>query len=199
MAKSDQQKAAAAALGRLKVGNDRFVTGKQAHPAQSENRRTELWEHGQKPFAIVLGCADSRIPPELIFDQGLGDLFVIRVAGNVVDETVLASIEYAAAHLLVPLVMVLAHSQCGAVGATLAGGKLAGHLPGLAKRIAPAVKQSARMTGDKNENAEKCHALAMVEQLRRSEPVLAELVGKAKVEIIAAYYNQETGIVEYLD
>lgn len=193
-----RQPAAAAALDRLQVGNNRFVIGNMAHPAQSVDRRGELCENGQRPFAVVLGCSDSRIPPELIFDQGLGDLFVIRVAGNIVDDTVLASVEYAAARLGVPLILVLAHSQCGAVAAMVGGTKLVGHLPGLAKRIEPAVKAAADQPGDKFANTEKANALTMTETLRNSKPVLTDLIAKGNCEVVAAYYDQATGIVEYL-
>lgn len=198
MSNNRHQMTAAAALERLKVGNDRFIAGNPAHPAQTPARRLDLRVNGQHPFAVVLGCADSRIPPELIFDQGLGDLFVIRVAGNVVDDLVLASIEYAAAHLNTPLILVLGHSQCGAVGATIAGKKLEGHLPALAEMIQPAVEHSALEPGDKNKNAEKANALAMTALLKTSIPVLAGLVETKQLEIRAAWYDQESGKVEYL-
>jgi len=104
-------------LRRLMEGNKRYVVSHLIHPDQSSERRFEL-KHGQHPFAIILGCSDSRVPPEVVFDQGLGDLYVVRVAGNVLDQMIVASIEYAVLHVGVSLVMVMGHSQCGAVAAT---------------------------------------------------------------------------------
>jgi carbonic anhydrase len=128
-------------------GNERYVSSKQTHPHQTPEYRADL-TRGQHPFAVILGCSDSRVSPEVIFDQGLGDIFVVRVAGNIVNDIVLASIEYAVAHLHTPLVMVLGHSECGAVGATVVGGDLEGHLPSLAKAIQPAVDKVEDAFGD---------------------------------------------------
>ncbi|MBA3939351.1 MAG: carbonic anhydrase, partial [Planctomycetes bacterium] len=120
----------AQALQRLMEGNARYVAGKATHPHQDAARRAEV-TNVQKPIAIIVTCADSRVGPEVVFDQGLGDIFVLRVAGNVADDDVQASIEYAVEHLNVNLVMVLGHERCGAVKAALAGGELPGHLAGL--------------------------------------------------------------------
>ena len=105
------------ALTQLLRGNERFVAGWPDHPNQSARRRREVSDSGQQPFAIILSCSDSRVPPEIIFDQGLGDLFVIRVAGNIIDDAILGTIEYAVEHVHAPLVMVLGHDKCGAVTA----------------------------------------------------------------------------------
>src|SRR5947209_10905279 len=126
--------AADEALARLMAGNRRYVLHKEQHPDQSLTRRKEL-ESGQHPFAVILGCADSRVSPEILFDQGLGDLFVIRVAGNVVDDTILASVEYAVEHLGTRLIMVLGHEKCGAVSAAIEGGKQPRHLDALVAAI----------------------------------------------------------------
>ena len=115
------------ALQKLMEGNARYASGNTSHPDQSMERRYELVA-GQHPFAVIVGCSDSRIAPELIFDQGLGDIFVIRAAGQVLDDVAIGSIEYAVEHLGVPLVVVLGHDSCGAVTATLEGGEVAGHL-----------------------------------------------------------------------
>ena len=185
------------ALARLIAGNKRYVVAQQMHPNQTPAHRAEL-SSGQYPFAIILGCADSRVPPEVIFDQGLGDLFVVRVAGNVVDEIVLGSIEYAAAHLHTPLIVVLGHSRCGAVGATVAGGKLEGHLPSLAAAIQPAVDEAKDLPGDLIDHAVRANARMMAGQLASSAPVLAELVEAGKLRVIAAYYDLDSGVVELL-
>src|SRR5512139_387673 len=107
------------ALTHLLRGNERFIAGWPDHPNQSARRRREVSDAGQQPYAIILSCADSRVPPEIIFDQGLGDVFVIRVAGNVLDDVILGTIEYAVEHMHTPLVMVLGHDKCGAVTAAV--------------------------------------------------------------------------------
>src|SRR5260370_868323 len=122
------------ALKRLKEGNSRFVADKLAERNLGKNRRAELAK-GQAPFAIILGCADSRVAPELLFDQGLGDLFVVRVAGNVTDPEILGSIEYALTELKAPLIVVLGHEECGAVKAALSEEQLSGNLAKLIARV----------------------------------------------------------------
>jgi carbonic anhydrase len=185
------------AMERLMAGNKRYVASKQTHPHQTRERCVEL-SAGQYPFAVILGCADSRVPPEVIFDQGLGDLFVIRVAGNVLDDIVVGSVEYAAAHLHTPLIVVLGHARCGAVGATVAGGELEGHLPSLAEAIQPAVDQVKDLPGDLVDNAVRANARMVAEQLRSSQPVLSELVNAGALKIVAARYDLDTGVVELL-
>jgi carbonic anhydrase len=138
------------------------------------------------------------VPPEVIFDQGLGDLFVIRVAGNVLDDIVVGSVEYAAAHLHTPLIVVLGHARCGAVGATVAGGELEGHLPSLAEAIQPAVDQVQGLPGDLVDNAVRANAKMVAEQLKSSHPVLSELVNAGALKIVAARYDLDTGLVELL-
>ena len=138
-------------LARLMAGNQRFTQHKEQHPDESLARRKELISE-QHPFAVVLGCADSRVPPELLFDQGLRDLFVIRVAGNIVDDAILGSIEYAVEHLGTQLIVVLGHETCGAVSAAVAGGEAAGHLQALVTAIQPSVAATAQNPGDKIHN-----------------------------------------------
>jgi carbonic anhydrase len=122
------------ALQKLTEGNARFISCNVTHPGQSKERLQELVS-GQHPFAVVVGCSDSRVPPEIIFDQGLGDIFVVRTAGKVLDNAVLGSIEYAVEHLSVPLVVVLGHDSCGAVKAAVEGGTVPDHLDRLVKFI----------------------------------------------------------------
>src|SRR3954471_3298785 len=139
------------ALKTLMEGNARYVALKQTYPNQSGDRRATVAK-GQNPIAIVVGCADSRVAPELAFDQGLGDLFVIRVAGNVIDDQPLGSLEYGLEEPHIPLVIVLGHERCGAVKATLdlsnAGGEAPGHIQSLVNAIRPAVDQAKTQTGD---------------------------------------------------
>lgn len=186
-----------AALARLKAGNARFVSGNLAHPHQSLARRAKI-KDGQRPFAIILGCSDSRTAPEVVFDQGLGDLFVVRSAGNVVDDVGLGSIEYAAEHLGASLIVVLGHENCGAVKATLDGGKLPGHLPAIAKAIRPAVKASANRPGDALDNAVLENARLEAHRVADSKPILRKLVEQGKVRVVAARYDLHTGRIVFL-
>jgi carbonic anhydrase len=187
------------ALQRLKAGNDRFVEGQSKHPHEAATWRT-LLEREQHPFAVVLGCSDSRVPPELIFDQGFGDLFVVRVAGNVVDTDVIASIEYAVDHLDTQLVVVMGHSGCGAVTATLdhmaSAGDEAAEVVELFYRIEPAItalptdatrEQQIRLAVNNN-------VRLAVRRLMRV-PDLAERIKTGKLQVVGATYDMHTGRV----
>jgi carbonic anhydrase len=185
------------ALKRLTEGNKRYVVGKFIRPHQTSVRRAELID-GQHPFAIVLGCSDSRIPVELVFDQGVGDVFVVRNAGNIADEVSLASIEYAAAHLHVSLIVVLGHGNCGAVTATAAGGEMEGHLPAVASAIRPAIEKVKGQEGDLVDNAARANAVMVADKLKASKPVLSDLVKSGKLTISAAFYDIESGKVEFI-
>ncbi|MFC1580609.1 carbonic anhydrase [Thermodesulfobacteriota bacterium] len=185
------------ALQRLLDGNKRYVGSRQTHPDQEPERRLALRAE-QHPFAVILGCADSRVPPEVIFDQGLGDLFVIRVAGNVLDDMILGSMEYAEIHLKTPLIMVLGHSQCGAVEATVEGGQMEGHIASLTSAIQPAVDRAKDQPGDLADNAVKANAKLVAENLKTAGAHFTELVGEDRLLIVAAYYDLETGIVDIL-
>lgn len=195
-------------LQRLLDGNRRFVQGAVEHPRQDAQTRRALLA-GQRPFAVVLGCSDSRISPELLFDQGLGDLFVIRVAGNVIGEVAIASVEYAVAHLGVPLIVVLAHSSCGAVTATLAGGRPEGNLGALTERIGPAIaaQVSGGETGitedgqpsvERVDEAARANAEAVAAELRRSQPVISPRITSGKTAVVAAFYDMASGEVHVL-
>ncbi|MFW5708908.1 MAG: carbonic anhydrase [Chloroflexota bacterium] len=186
------------ALDALLEGNERYVDTHPVHPHVSAGYRRGLIG-GQHPFAAILGCADSRVPPELLFDQGFGDLFVIRVAGNVVDNFTLASIEYAVVVLGVPLVMVLAHSGCGAVSATVSGAALPGHMGQLAAHIRPAVEAACHREGDCLDNAIRENArLAVAHLINTSEPI-RQAVEAENVQVVAAYYDLDTGRVSLLE
>jgi len=186
-----------AALAELKAGNARHVAKTYQRPHQTAARQHAL-ESGQTPHCTILTCADSRVPPEIIFDKGLGDIFDVRVAGNVAGDDEIASIEYAAEHLHTPLVVVMGHSHCGAVSAAVEGGTLPGKLPTLMAAIRPAVDQSASEPGDRIANAVRDNVVHVVEQLRASKPVLSELVTEGKLRIVGAVYSLETGKVEWL-
>ena len=175
------------ALLSLKEGNERFVTGNLSPKDTYAEDRNTLCE-GQHPFAVVLCCSDSRVAPEIIFDQKLGDLFVIRNAGNVVDEDVLGSIEYAVEHLGTPLVVVLGHSCCGAVTATCQSDELPGHILDIAKRIKPSVNTKCCI----DDNA-RSHAKRMAQLIEEDE-----IVHHVGANVIAAFYNIQSGKVEWL-
>jgi carbonic anhydrase len=182
----------------LTRGNKRYVANKAIHPHQSARLRHRL-AHGQHPFAAILSCADSRVPPELVFDEGLGDLFVVRVAGNIVDDAVTGSLEYAAEHLHVPLIVVLGHTHCGAVEATIKGGNgHHSHIDALVKAIKPAVEQAAHEPGPLSFNAVRDNVQLAVKQLRESEPILNELEKAGTLKIVGAIYDLDKGTVQYL-
>jgi carbonic anhydrase len=189
------------ALQRLIEGNKLYASGRPRHPRQTEERRIEV-ASGQKPIAVVLGCSDSRVPPEVIFDQGLGDLFVVRVAGNIVDSAVQGSIEYAVAELGVSLIMVLGHQKCGAVKATLELVEKGGHLPGqieaIADKIKPAVESVRDLPGDILSNSIKANVEMVVGQLKHSQPILAKRVKEDKLRIVGATYELNSGMVNFV-
>jgi len=176
------------ALQQLKDGNTRFMQGQMLHPNQSPHRREELTA-GQHPFAVVLGCSDSRIAPEVLFDQGLGDLFVVRVAGNTAPDVVRWSVEYAVGHLGSALVVVLAHSACGAVTAAVhaQGSPEAGQ--GLVGLLQPAVR-----AGDAVDEAAQRNAHLTVQRLMDESPCLRQ----PGVRVVPAYYDQASGAVTWL-
>ncbi len=193
--------AARQALERLIEGNARAVQGKPEHPHQDVEYRRKL-AGCQHPFCTILTCADSRTCPEMIFDQGLGDIFVLRVAGNVLDDVLLGSIEFATNHLKTPLVMVLGHSQCGAIKAVsmLAPGEtLPGHLSVIMPPIQAALKEAADMEGDWVDNAAKVLARNVAAEIESSPPVMTKLIAENAVSVVAAYYDLESGQVDILD
>ena len=184
-------------LDMLMEGNRRFVEGKSAHPHQNAQRRTELIS-GQDPDAIIVTCSDSRISPEIIFDQGLGDFFEIMLAGNVVDDMAIGSIEYAAQHLGTNLLIVLGHTSCGAVTATVDGVQPEGHLCTIINAIKLAVEKAKEIGGDLLEETIKQNALMVADKLRSSEPVLKKLTDSDKLLVKACIYDISTGIVSTL-
>lgn len=185
------------ALDRLLAGNRRYVAMRQVHPRQTVLHRQRLVD-GQHPFAAVLSCSDSRVPSEIIFDQGLGDLFMVRTAGHAADDLVLASLEYAVHALGVPLILVVGHAECGAVRAVLAGEPLPGHLPGLVASLRTAIDAPLSESPDALDRAIRASALGVAARLARESEVLAEAVRSGRVRIVAAHYDLSTGGVELL-
>jgi carbonic anhydrase len=200
---------ASEALERLREGNRRFVSDvRGSAPLVTQTRRSELAE-GQEPFAIILGCSDSRVPAEIVFDQGLGDLFVIRVAGNIVASSQIGSVEFAAERFGTPLVVVLGHSRCGAVLATLEElmrprEKQSRNLRSIVDRIRPSVEGllATELRHDSEalvQHAVRVNIRASANQLRHGSEVLEELIQKARVLVVGAEYSLETGCVDFFD
>jgi carbonic anhydrase len=189
------------AVRRLQAGNERFVQGRLLHPGRDDVRRAEQAE-GQTPFAVVLGCADSRVPPEIVFDEGIGDLFPVRVAGNTaVDDIVLGSIEYSAVVLKSVLIVVLGHEECGAVKAAIdlvtKGKTPPGHIAGVVQPIVPAVEAVRNQPASELLNAAtRENILHQVELLKSSEPLLAGLVKSGTLKVVGAEYALHSGRVD---
>ena len=184
-------------LEKLMRGNQRYVDHKLRHPHQTGLQMEEI-AAGQHPIAIILGCADSRVPPEIIFDQGLGDLFVIRVAGNILDDAILGSIEYATEEFGVRLVMVLGHERCGAIAAAVQGGEALGHISTLVSAILPALQNLEPFPADPIEAAVRANVQWVVQQLRRSEPILTSLLEVGKLKVVGARYDLDDGEVQII-
>lgn len=197
------------ALARLREGNQRFVSGvRSLETLLSHTRRAELAEE-QRPFAIVLGCSDSRVPAELVFDQGLGDLFVIRVAGNIVAPSQVGSVEFAAEQFGTPLVVVLGHTRCGAIGATLnelrsGGASHTRNVRSIVNRIRPAVE--ALLATDLKDDEERlrreagrANVRASADHLRHGSALLEQLIDEGKLLVVGAEYSLETGEVDFFD
>ena len=182
-------------LQKLKDGNQRFVNNNLQHQAENQERREELVV-GQSPYAIVLSCADSRVVPELAFDAGLGELFVVRVAGNVANTSSLASMEYAVAHLNTSLIVVLGHQSCGAVTAAVQGGDNGPNLNHLLHHIKPAIESVA----DPNsiDDVIRKNAELTVKTISSNSEIISKAVEEGKVQIIPAYYHLDNGKVEFL-
>jgi carbonic anhydrase len=186
-------------MRRLVDGNERFVHQKMAAAHQDASRREAL-ANGQHPFAIILGCADSRVPPELVFDQGLGDLFVIRVAGEVAPAEVLGSIEYAVEHLGCRAIIVLGHERCGAVEAALklpSGSAPEGNLGELLKEMLPAIEKIDRKAPDAMDAAVKANAKAVAETVVSRSKLVGELTHKGELVVTPARYDLDSGKVEF--
>jgi carbonic anhydrase len=211
----------AEAISKLKEGNGRFTAGNMQHPhessderaymaansyenlgmnaAEAAERRAELAK-SQHPFAVILSCSDSRVPPEIVFDQGLGDLFVVRVAGNVINNEGLGSIEYGVDNLGARLILVLGHGSCGAVDAAMktiaAKGKAPGHIQSLVTALKPVVNSTPKAD---LETMTKANVKHVVDALRSSTPILKARVDSGDVQVVGGYYTLDTGAVTFLE
>ena len=185
------------ALQKLKEGNARFISGKSIRPNQ-DMERVKLVAEGQKPFAIIVGCSDSRVPNEIIFDQGLGDLFIVRTAGQVSSYASWGSMEFAHAVLGAKLIVVLGHTKCGAVAAACKVPDVPGHIVTLINAIKPAAEEARKHSGDEIENAVKINVAMQVKQLKSLEPVLSKATKNNQLKIVGAVYDLANGKVEFL-
>jgi len=183
-----------AALQKLMDGNQRFVQQKGKHPDQSQARMKQVAQ-SQHPFAAVLCCADSRVPPEILFDEGIGDLFDIRVAGNIVTPEVLGSLEYAVAVLGTPVVMILGHERCGAVTAAVQGERLPGHIGSFVKAIKPALAKTKGISGDPVDNAVIANVQYQIQKLKWSSAILSQRSLNGKLKIVGGRYDLDSGEV----
>jgi carbonic anhydrase len=191
------------ALRLLKAGNARYVDGKLQHPHQDQARRALTAAQGQHPLATVLTCSDSRAPAEIIFDQGIGDIFVIRVAGNVAATDEIGSIEYAVDHLATPLVVVLGHTQCGAVTAVVDDTKLPPNLANLVEPIKPAVDKAREANPEAAKDvllkaAIKDNVWQAVGDMLRQSPLIREKVRDGQAQVVGALYDIDSGQVQWL-
>ena len=196
------------ALDRLRDGNQRFVANQSTAPLSSHDRRAALVA-GQEPFAIVLGCSDSRVPAELVFDQGFGDLFVIRVAGNVVAPSQVGSVEFAAARFGTRLVVVMGHSSCGAITATVEdvlgrGNSRSRHLRSIVDRIRPSIESIRAGRGDGDADAlvrdgVRANVRASADHLRHGSELLEDLIRRDGLLVVGAEYALDTGVVTFFD
>ena len=197
------------ALERLREGNRRFVSEVRNSDSQSNRTRRRELEDGQEPFAIILGCSDSRVPAEIVFDQGLGDLFVIRVAGNIVAPSQIGSVEFAAERFHTRLVVVLGHSQCGVIEATLEQlqrptENQSKNLHSIVDRVRPAV-EGLLETALRNDpeallhQAVRSNVRASANQLRHGSEIIEQLIHGNGLRVVGAEYSLETGIVEFFD
>lgn len=185
------------AMQTLMEGNARFISGHVCHPNQLDEQRAKAVS-GQEPFATIVSCSDSRVPPEIVFDQGIGNLFVVRTAGEVMDNATIGTIEYSVEHFHVPLVVVLGHDDCGAVKAAVDGGAAPGQINYIVDAIKPAVDTAKGMRGDLLSNSINVNAQDVAAQLQATHPILSEHVKEGKLQIVAARYHLDTGAVELL-
>lgn len=191
------------ALQMLQQGNSRYVTNARQYPNLCENRRAATAAQGQTPFVAVLSCSDSRVPVEQILDRGIGDVFVVRVAGNIIGESELASVEYAVEHLGTPLFAVMGHTKCGAVSAVVRSGLLAGNLRRLSEKILPAVQRVKKAYPAASEDelvieTVKANVWTAIEDAFASSTRIKEKVKIGGLKVVGAVYDIHTGNIEWM-
>jgi carbonic anhydrase len=200
---ADSQPTPDEVLTRLKQGNERYLTGVSKHRRIDIERRVETAKFGQKPLSTIVGCSDSRVPTEVVFDQGFADVFVVRLAGNVCDTAGLATVEYGVAYLGTPLIVVLGHSKCGAVDGAVSGAQFDGQLNNLMRMIAPAVAE-ARMDHPKASHEELLDAAIQknvfltMENIMTGSPPVRKKLKSGEVQIVGAVRDLESGKVTWL-
>ena len=186
------------ALQELMAGNRRYAKGHAQHPDQTRGHRVKV-AMDQRPSVVVVGCSDSRVPPSIIFDQGLGVIFEVRTAGHVVDEVAMGSIEYAVAHLGTQLILVLGHTGCGAVTLALTGQKPKGNLASVAEALMDLADEVQGVTDDPVGAAVEVNVRNVMEHLTLEEPITSDLARKNRVLVAGAVYDMETGRVRILE
>jgi carbonic anhydrase len=191
------------ALQQLKTGNARFLAGENRHPRASAERVASTAQQGQHPVASILSCSDSRVPPEIVFGHGVGDLFVVRVAGNVCGDDEMGSLEYGVDHLETPLLVVMGHTGCGAVTAAVTGAELHGHVAALVDHIRPAVAAAQRMNPRLSgaalvPAAIEANVWESIRQLLKQSSIVRGRVAAGKLKIVGAVYHLEDGRVQWL-
>jgi carbonic anhydrase len=191
------------ALSQLKEGNGRYTVGASKHPNQDPQRRKETAEKGQKPYATILSCSDSRVPVEILFDSGIGDLFIVRVAGNVADVDEIGSIEYGIDHLGTPVLLVLGHTHCGAITAVAKKAEVHGSIPELVANAEPAVARAKAANPQMNidamiEEAVKENAWQSIEDTFVRSEAVRKRVREGKLKVVAAIYDIESGKIDWM-
>jgi len=185
------------ALQKLIKGNKEYMAEKSSDSNKSLKRRQEVMDE-QNPFAVILSCSDSRVPPSVIFNQGIGDLFVIRTAGNTIDDLVIGSIEYAIENLGVQLIMVMGHKKCGAIDSAIQETTSLGHMSSFVETIKPAIENMDKDLMDKWNNASKMNVLNIVERLSLSDPILSKKIKENNLKIVGSFYHLDSGLVEII-
>ena len=183
-------------IKKLIAGNRRFVAGNPSHPNQNIERRDALTNR-QNSFAALVCCSDSRVSPEIVFDCGLGDLFITRVAGNIISGEILGSLEYAAEHLGIKLIVVLGHKRCGAIQAAVSGGAVHGNIGSLIRAILPAITKTKNAKGDSVDNAVRENVRLNVEIIKNQSHALETMIDDGQLSTAGAYYDLDTGKVEF--
>jgi carbonic anhydrase len=191
------------AIVQLKEGNTRYVSSQAQHPNQGPDRRNSTATKGQQPFATILSCSDSRVPAEVLFDRGVGDIFVVRVAGNVANVDQTGSIEFAVDHLGTPVLIVLGHTKCGAVAAVAQGADLQGNIISIGKAICPAVATAKKNNPSATEEtlvneAIKANVWQAIEDVFRTSPITVGRIKSGKLKVEGAVYDIETGSVTWM-